>query len=73
MIKKVTKVIFKEGKKERTEELIGGIPLSKGEVIKVHQSNKIINYEVIEKIIDCFLDGEDQTVNIIYVLEKKLK
>jgi hypothetical protein len=71
MIKKTTKVIFKDGKDEKTEELVGGIPLSKGEIIKVHKNNKIIEYEVVDKIIDCFLDGADQNVDITYIVEKK--
>lgn len=71
MIKKTTKVIFKDGKDEKTEELVGGIPLSKGEIIKVHKNNKIIEYEVVDKIIDCFLDGVDQNVDITYIVEKK--
>ena len=72
MIKKITKVIFQDGKNNKTEELIGGIPLSKGEVIHVHQnSDKPVDYEVVDKNIDCFLNGKDQKVNITYILKKK--
>lgn len=72
MIKKTTKVIFDDGKSRRTEELIGGIPLSKGEIINVHEKNgKIIRYEVKEKKIDCFLNGQDQIVDIVYVVRKR--
>ncbi len=72
MIKKNTKVIFQDEKNQRTEELVGGIPLSKGEVVHVHQKgNKITDYKVVDKTIDCFLNGEDQKVNITYTLKKK--
>lgn len=73
MIKKNTKVIFQDGKNQKTEELVGGIPLSKGEIIHVHNRNskKVINYKVVDKIVDCFLDNEDQIVDITYILKKK--
>lgn len=70
MIKKTTTVIFKDGKNEKTEEMVGGIPLSKGEIVKVHQAKKIIQFEVVDKIIDCFLDNKDQIVYITYILKK---
>lgn len=71
MIKKNTKVIFKDGSNEKTEEMMGGIPLSKGEIIKVHEGSNVVLYEVVDKIVDCFLTGDDQTVDITYVVEKK--
>lgn len=71
MIKKNTKVIFKSEIDERSEEMVGGIPLSKGEVMTIHLDGKIELYEVTDKIIECFLDGEDQVVNITYVVSKK--
>ena len=33
MIKKNTKVIFKDGENKKIEDMVGGIPLSKGEII----------------------------------------
>ncbi len=73
MIKKNTKVIFKDEQGQKTEDLIGGMPLTKGEIIHFHKkdSKEIINYRVIDKTIDCFEEGEDQIVNITYILEKK--
>ena len=71
MIKKNTKVVFKSGVDERSEDMVGGIPLSKGEVMTIHQNGKIEQYEVTDKIIECFLDGEDQVVNITYIVSKK--
>ncbi|TAK96043.1 hypothetical protein EPO05_02710 [Patescibacteria group bacterium] len=73
MIKKNTKVIFEDGGEQKTSEMLGGMPLSKGEVVHVHAENsaEVIDYEVADKIIDCYLQGEDQTVNITYVLRKK--
>jgi len=70
MIKKNTKVVFVDGENERTEDMVGGIPLSKGEVINVHQNKEIIKYEVTAKDIDCFLDGEDQIIDIVYTVRK---
>lgn len=70
MIKKNTKVIFENREDKRSEDLVGGIPLSKGEIVTIHENNKIIKYEVVDKIVDCFLDGEDQTVDITYILNK---
>jgi hypothetical protein len=73
MIKKNTKVIFENGENRREEEMVGGIPLSKGEIIKMHQGEEIFDYEVAEKTVDCFLDGEDQIVNITYIVRKNEK
>jgi len=71
MIKKNTKVIFEDGANKRSEEMVGGIPLSKGEIVSVHQNGMTVSYEVVDKVIDAFLDGEDQTVNIVYIIRKK--
>lgn len=70
MIKKNTKVIFQEGENKKEEDMIGGIPLSKGEIIKVHKKEAVIDYKVIEKNIDAYLDGDDQVVNITYIVSK---
>ena len=71
MIKKNTTVIFENGADRRTEDLAGGMPLSKGEVVKVHEGGQVIEYEVADKTVDCFLDGADQTVEITYTLRVK--
>jgi hypothetical protein len=71
MIKKNTKVIFEDGENKRSEDMVGGIPLSKGEIIKVHESDTVVLYEVVDKIVDCFLNGDDQTVDITYIVRKK--
>ena len=71
MIKKNTKVIFEDGDNQRTEDMVGGIPLTKGEIIRVHQGEEIIIYEVIDKIIDAFLDNEDQIVDITYIVKRQ--
>jgi len=70
MIKKNTKVIFIDGGNERSGEMVGGIPLSKGETIKVHQNGEIIKYEVTAKDIECFFENDDQVVNITYTVRK---
>ena len=73
MIKKTTNIVFQDNIGEKTEEMLGGIPLTKGELVHVH--NKLddshSDYEVIDKIIDCELNGKEQKVNIKYVLKKK--
>ncbi len=71
MIKKNTKVIFEDGENKSEEDMVGGIPLSKGEILHVHKGEEIVDYEVTDKIIDCFLEGEDQIVDITYVVRKK--
>ena len=71
MIKKNTKVIFNDGENKKTEDMVGGIPLSKGEIIRVHKNDKVVLYEVVDKIVDCFLNGEDQVIDIIYIVERK--
>ena len=71
MIKKNTKVIFEDGDNQRTEDMVGGIPLTKGEIIRVHQGEEIIIYEVIDKIIDAFLDNEDEIVDITYIVKRQ--
>lgn len=71
MIKKNTKVVFADGANERREEMGGGMPLSKGEVVKVHDGDAVTLYEVADKTVECFLGGADQTVNITYVLRAK--
>ena len=72
MIKKNTKVIFEDGDTDSSDELVGGMPLSKGDIVHVHRDDEgVVDYEVIDKIIDCFMGGEDQIVNITYKMKKK--
>ena len=71
MIKKNTKVIFEGEESISSEDLIGGIPLSKGETINFHKNGEVILYEVTDKKVDAFFEGEDQTINIIYTVAKK--
>lgn len=42
MIKKNTKIIIEGEKNNNLEALQGGIPLSKGEIIKIHDSGKVM-------------------------------
>ena len=71
MIKKNTKIVFEGEGNTKLDALQGGIPLSKGEIISIHEGQKVTKYEVKDKTIDCFFEGEDQIVNITYVLKKK--
>lgn len=73
MIKKNTKVIFEDEQGKKSDELIGGMPLTKGEIVHFHQSDSdtVIDYEVVDKTIDYRIEGEDQIVDITYVLRKK--
>lgn len=68
MIKKNTKMIFEGG--DMGKELVGGIPLSKGEVINVTENGQDCAYEVVEKKVNFNLDGEDQIADITYRLRK---
>ncbi|MFH1547039.1 MAG: hypothetical protein ABIC57_00980 [bacterium] len=71
MIKKNTKVIFENDENSRTDELVGGMPLSIGDTVQVHRDNlNVVDYEVIDKKVDCYLGGEDQEVNITYRLRR---
>ena len=70
MIKKNTKIIIEGEENNKLDALQGGIPLSKGELIKIHEGSKVAEYKVKEKLIECFLNGEEQIVNITYVLKK---
>lgn len=72
MIKKNTKVIFEGVPDAPSQELVGGMPLSKGELVRVHREDgSLLNLIVAEKTVDCFFKGADQEVNITYVLRKK--
>ena len=72
-ITKNTTIIFLDGKDKRVEELAGGIPLSKGDVVRVHDDNTstILDYKVVDKNVDCFLKKKDALVNIAYTLRRK--
>ena len=70
MIKKNTKIVIEGEDSNKFEALQGGIPLSKGEIVSIHEGSKVISYKVKDKTIGCFLEGEDQIVNITYVLKK---
>ncbi|MFA5051613.1 MAG: hypothetical protein WC544_00950 [Patescibacteria group bacterium] len=70
MIKKTTKVVFKDGGTDTTEEMIGGMPLSKGEFINVHKDGKVLVYEVADKTVDCYFENNDQHVNITYTIKR---
>ena len=70
MIKKNTKIIIEGGENKKFESLQGGVPLSKGEIINMHEGSKVIKYEVKTKSVDCFLEGDDLIVNITYALNK---
>ena len=72
MIKKNTKIIIEGKENKKLESLQGGIPLSEGEILNIHEGEKITLYKVIKKSIDCFFEGEDQIVNITYTLKKIL-
>lgn len=72
MIKKNTKIIFEDGEDKKIEEDMGGIPLSVGEIVHFRdESNEKIIYEVVDKTIESYFEGEDRIVNITYVLRKK--
>lgn len=69
-IKKNTTLVFKDKQNQKTEKLIGGLPLSKGDIVYVHEkkSAQAVAYKVTEKKIDCFRQEQDLIANITYVL-----
>jgi hypothetical protein len=71
MIKKNTKIII-EDEKGNSSEWLGGLPLSVGEIIHLHsgKTNPAIDYKVTDKTVDCYLEGEDQVVDIVYKIKK---
>lgn len=72
MIKKNTKIIFPDDNIKELDNLSGGMPLTKGEIIHIRQdNNKATDYIVADKNIDILLEGDDQIVNITYILKKK--
>ena len=71
MIKKNTKIIFEDNAGGAADELMGGIPLSKGEIVKVQRDGQAIDYEVADKKVEIIFEGEDQTANITYTLRRK--
>ncbi len=70
MVKKNTWIIFEGKTKRKPKRILGGIPLSKGETIKVHEGKKIKHYKVNDKVVDCFFAGNNQTVNITYFIKE---
>jgi hypothetical protein len=70
MIKKNTRAIFREDNKERTEELVGGIPLSIGEIMIINDSEKSVNWKVVDKKVEYANKGEDQFVEVTYTFER---
>jgi len=70
MIKKNTKIIF-ENEVDSGEVLDGGMPLSKGEIVKIHKDGKVVEYIVKDKTVDCYILDKDQEVNITYILKRK--
>ena len=69
MIKKNTKAIFKEEGNERVEELIGGIPLSIGEIMTIKEGDDSKRWKVVDKTVDYINKGEDQIVEVVYTFE----
>jgi hypothetical protein len=68
LIKKNTKVII-EGEGEL--DWAGGMPLAKGEDFTVHEGGKTTIYLVSDKKVDCFVEGDEQIVNVVYTLRRK--
>lgn len=71
MIKKNTKIVFEDNSGGAADELMGGIPLSKGEIVKVQRDGQAIDYEVEGKKVEIIFEGEDQIANITYTLRRK--
>jgi len=71
MIKKNTFVILDGVQDPRFENLGGGMPLSKGELVHFHEKGKVIDYIVVEKKTEIEFQGEDLMVTTTYNLKKK--
>ena len=73
MIKKKTKLIFENEKGRKVHNLIGGMPLTKGEIVsfQLEGQNNIIDYEVVAKTTNLLKEGEDWIVNTAYALKRK--
>ncbi|MEK7072645.1 MAG: hypothetical protein AAB969_03675 [Patescibacteria group bacterium] len=72
MIKKNIKIIFEDNNIPELNNLIGGMPLSEGEVVHIYKNeNEVIDYIVTNKKIDILLKDDDQIVNITFSLRKK--
>ena len=71
MIKKTTQAVFEDGDYKGAYDWKGGIPLSEGEVISIHLSEKDLSYVLEKKTIDFFENGEDQDVKIVYHFKLK--
>jgi len=70
LIKKNTRIVFED---DAELDLEGGIPLAIGDILDIKTNKnklKVGKFRVTKKEIECFLDGEDQIVNITYVLSK---
>lgn len=75
MIKKNTKIIFKDESGKKINELAGGIPLTEGEIIKIYgqDSKEGDDYIVANKKIEFYINEDEQTANITYTLKKNIK
>lgn len=63
-----------EGIEIGNNELVGGVPLSVGEIINVSLENgNKVKCEVIDKEVDFIFKDKDQVANIIYRLKRKKK
>ena len=71
MIKKFTKVILDGEQDSRFENLGGGMPLSKGEIVNFKENGKVINYLVLDKKTEIEFQGEELVVTTTYTLKKK--
>jgi len=71
MIKKSTKIIFQDGDSKGLNEFEGSLPLAKGDIVHVHRETLSgSDYEVVEKMIDCFIGEEEQIIDITYTLKE---
>ncbi|OGY42112.1 MAG: hypothetical protein A2Y82_03245 [Candidatus Buchananbacteria bacterium RBG_13_36_9] len=72
MIKKNTKIVI-EDDAGKSSEWIGGIPLSVGEIIHLYQNKTEapVDYEVVNKEVNCYIQGADQLVDVTYFLREK--
>ncbi len=66
MIIKNTKIVFGQ----RVEELKGGVPLAKGDIVRFKDGESgMARYEVVEKEVDWVREGDDDNVTVTYILK----
>ena len=73
MVKENTEITLQDGNTKQILNFSGGVPLSKGDIVNFHADNSdaSVQYEVVDKTIDYYVQGEENVMNITYLLVKR--